>query len=357
MPSSTTTATRPTPARALSSHASVDHLRGMGSHSTPSSPSPWKSLFRLPNGSRRLASGGAVIGDESLSVDTSLSLSAMPPQPQSPALLTPTSLASVGPDRPSYNSSLTTVSSDDNGSMTPPDASVDLAARRHKSTVTAPPPLSPSTSAYFPGSQHPARQSTQPAPQQPQRPGMGARSISGSATRFLRRVASAPNAKGLFHLSSRTSSTPTTKNGHLAAPSHEAAHRAQTKADSIETISSGSSRGGRPPPPRFVSQPGTPALGVPKAPFRRTYSSNSIKVKQVRYYSTCAPRVNTQSRAVRARTIKIASRWNVMALLFARPSRLVCNLAVACLSCLQARRIVVSCGSGNNEYHRSCAVG
>ncbi|KZV75460.1 Pkinase-domain-containing protein [Peniophora sp. CONT] len=109
---------------------------------------------------------------------------------------------------------------------------------------------------------------------------MGARSLSGSATRFLRRVASAPNAKGLFHLSSRTPSTPTTKNGHLAAPSHEPPHHAQAKADSIETMSSGSSRGaGR--PPRFVSQPGTPALGVPKAPFRRTYSSNSMKVKQV----------------------------------------------------------------------------
>lgn len=297
MPSSTTTATRPMPARTLTSHASVDHLRSMGSHSTPSSPSPWKSLFRLPNGSRKLASGVAVTGEESLSVDTSLSLSATPPQTQSPALLTPTSLASLGPDRPSYNSSLTTVSSDDNGSQTPPDASVDLAGRRHKSTVAAPPPLSPSTSAYFPGSTQPARQKTQPAPQQPQRPGMGARSLSGSATRFLRRVASAPNAKGLFHLSSRTPSTPTTKNGHLAAPSHEPPHHAQAKADSIETMSSGSSRGaGR--PPRFVSQPGTPALGVPKAPFRRTYSSNSMKVKQVRSDPTCTPRVNTQSQAV-----------------------------------------------------------
>jgi protein-serine/threonine kinase len=104
--------------------------------------------------------------------------------------------------------------------------------------------------------------------------------MGASASRFLRRVASAPNAKGLLgHKSSQT----TTKNGLLApsntvpplpAPSH-----VSNGSGSIETTSSGSSRGRYgstlTPPTKFSPD------GAGKAAFRRTYSSSSIKVRQV----------------------------------------------------------------------------
>ncbi|KAI0049567.1 Pkinase-domain-containing protein [Auriscalpium vulgare] len=123
------------------------------------------------------------------------------------------------------------------------------------------------------------------------------RAMSASASRFIRRVASAPNAKGLFNHGAKPSTLATTKNGLLAPaeivvapvpgggiptsllPSDKATH-------STETISSTSSRGR---PPRFLSTPGLPrvaegsssAQGPGKVAFRRTYSSNSIKVKSV----------------------------------------------------------------------------
>ncbi|KAJ7047533.1 Pkinase-domain-containing protein, partial [Mycena alexandri] len=110
--------------------------------------------------------------------------------------------------------------------------------------------------------------------------------MGASASRFIRRVASAPNAKGLF-ASSRLSST--TKNGLLAPsdPVPPLPNGASLEhGDSLETISSGSSRGGRPHQHR--STPATTARvsngmleGPGKVAFRRTYSSNSIKVRQV----------------------------------------------------------------------------
>jgi len=124
------------------------------------------------------------------------------------------------------------------------------------------------------------------------------KSVSASATRFIRRVASAPNAKGLFSIGSRSPSA-TTKNGLLApmdsVPPLPPLTSSETDQgqDSLETISSSSSRGGRiAASPRHVSS-NTPSLNSKfhhgltppnRGAFRRTYSSNSIKVRQVRVH-------------------------------------------------------------------------
>ncbi|GAW01905.1 Pkinase-domain-containing protein [Lentinula edodes] len=115
----------------------------------------------------------------------------------------------------------------------------------------------------------PSTSSSRPGPFTP-------KSVGASASRFIRRVASAPNAKGLFNLGSRTTSA-TTKNGLLAPaeavpplPSSSTEHG----TDSLETLSSGSSRDRLSRPDGFHEGPG-------KIAFRRTYSSNSIKVRQV----------------------------------------------------------------------------
>ncbi|KAG6880290.1 hypothetical protein C0992_000067 [Termitomyces sp. T32_za158] len=107
--------------------------------------------------------------------------------------------------------------------------------------------------------------------------------MGASASRFIRRVASAPNAKGLFSLGSR--STSTTKNGLLAPadmvpPLPSMVSNSLEHTDSLETVSSGSSRGrpSRPPPSSYAK---TRDCNAGKAAFRRTYSSNSIKVRQV----------------------------------------------------------------------------
>ncbi|KAF9246958.1 Pkinase-domain-containing protein [Melanogaster broomeanus] len=116
--------------------------------------------------------------------------------------------------------------------------------------------------------------------------------MGASATRFIRRVASAPNAKHLFSSGSR--STAPTKNGLLApaeavppvpgGPSSSLEHG----DDSLETLSSGSSRGrstrhdryhGHGIPKTRVANPAPEGPG--KVAFRRTYSSNSIKVRSV----------------------------------------------------------------------------
>ena len=105
-------------------------------------------------------------------------------------------------------------------------------------------------------------------------------SMGGSAARLLRRVASAPNAKGLL-----TTLTPaTTKNG-LLAPSLEVPPLPKSsdgKNGSLETNSSQSStRGAR--PNRSLTASSLQRVGEPpaRAPFRRTYSSNSMKHRAV----------------------------------------------------------------------------
>ncbi|KAH9963166.1 Pkinase-domain-containing protein [Russula dissimulans] len=145
--------------------------------------------------------------------------------------------------------------------------------------MTAPP------TSYFP----------EPPLSSGQRP-RSSRSVGATASRLIRRVASAPNAKGLFNLGSRQS-TVATKNGLLApaATPPSAGPRGggpapqNTSGDgtsSIETVSSASSSNRA---PRAFSAPALPKVSendssvplAPKAPFRRTYSSNSIKVRSV----------------------------------------------------------------------------
>lgn len=124
------------------------------------------------------------------------------------------------------------------------------------------------------------------------------RAMGASATRFIRRVASAPNAKHLFSSGSRSSAT--TKNGLLApadvippvpgVPSTSS----DLGDDSLETLSSGSSRGRGNRHDRYGGNAHLSKTrivngvhdGPGKMAFRRTYSSNSIKVRQVSY-RTC----------------------------------------------------------------------
>ncbi|KAL4265642.1 non-specific serine/threonine protein kinase [Pleurotus pulmonarius] len=119
------------------------------------------------------------------------------------------------------------------------------------------------------------------------------KAMGASATKFLRRVASAPNAKGFFTSGSRSASN--TKNGYLAPTDPVpplppmAVSDCMDHADSMETMSSGSSRGRSSRPPRNTLAPSSLKAGIPnglgdgpgKVAFRRTYSSNSIKVGQV----------------------------------------------------------------------------
>jgi protein-serine/threonine kinase len=149
------------------------------------------------------------------------------------------------------------------------------------------PSISPKSS-FSPPSSPPSRQPTTPSGQRRQS-GMG---------HWIRRVASAPNAKGLFSAH--------TKNGMLAPPSdHEAVPPLPGSSlegqDSLETVSSSSSRG----KPKRKTPVGSPIQasnglsfsfsrkeattrvsnnnleGPGKVAFRRTYSSQSIKVREV----------------------------------------------------------------------------
>ncbi|KAI0346733.1 Pkinase-domain-containing protein [Trametopsis cervina] len=90
------------------------------------------------------------------------------------------------------------------------------------------------------------------------------RNIGANATRFIRRVASAPNAKGLFSLGSRSANGTHTKNGLLAPAELIPAMPHTVPKTKDRVLSTNSTQEG----------PG-------KVAFRRTYSSHSIKVRQV----------------------------------------------------------------------------
>lgn len=303
------------------SHPSESHhhsLRTQNSHT-------WKSVFRFPNASSRKLSSNA----SSLTLDTRLS-----PAPASPgALTTPTAAtpsltpASFASDqRSSYNSS-NTQSTDSNSAPSrsryisspqqpyvpyhhhkqQPQSTEALSAmgglggtRPHtksekqrialsKSTnsprgknTTNHPPQSPTVSYVPPPTPSRSRTGIPLSP----------KAMGASASRFIRRVASAPNAKGLFFSASRSSAT--TKNGFLAPadvipPVPSLAPSSENGTDSLETLSSSSSKG----PNGMLAPPATaPVLSMKdrlngtnespnKVAFRRTYSSNSIKVREV----------------------------------------------------------------------------
>ncbi|KIY72943.1 Pkinase-domain-containing protein [Cylindrobasidium torrendii FP15055 ss-10] len=219
---------------------------------TPTLESPsWKSVFKFNhsfNGSsKKLASNGSMNN-------------------LTPTMHAPTSASA----RTSYNSS-TTQSTD----SIPRDTGAAGSRQRTKSEKRVHP-------------QHSPPLPTSPSTSSP-RPLLSPRSMS----RFIRRVASAPNAKGLFR-SSATPTTPTVRNGLLAPASPTMpvpSTSSEQGTDSLETISSASSRGQAPlhtssriHPPSLSKQrlSASNALDAPnKVAFRRTYSSNSIKVREV----------------------------------------------------------------------------
>lgn len=113
------------------------------------------------------------------------------------------------------------------------------------------------------------------------------KTMGATATRFLRRVASAPNAKGLFSSSRNGSSS--SKNGMLvpgvtAPPLPKSSQSQQTSLETISstTEESRSTRQGRATSTSNSKNRTLTADNPAKQAFRRTYSSNSIKVRDVR---------------------------------------------------------------------------
>ena len=295
---------------------------------SPTSPqraqsSSWKSVFRFPSASsKRIPSNATSLTFDTLSPPplvpgrgTSIPATAIP-------TLSPASL--ISDPRSSYNSS-TTQSTD----SSPPDSRSRFMSSPHRvfapaiaqhnhpvpsvgalSSTGSPANARPhiksekqrialSKSTGSPRGKgtpvHPLQTSTSyiPSPT-PLRSRAGIPlNPKAMASRFIRRVASAPNAKGLFFAGLRSPAT--TKNGFLApgdtippvpplSPSYEKG------TDSLETLSSSSSRGvnGLLSPPATASvlsmkdRPNGAKESPGKVAFKRTYSSNSIKVREVK---------------------------------------------------------------------------
>ncbi|KAJ3566017.1 hypothetical protein NP233_g7273 [Leucocoprinus birnbaumii] len=284
----------------------------------------WKSVFRFPNGSsKKLSSNASSMASDTMPPPVSVPGGALNTSAAIPSL-TPASFASD--QRSSYNSS-TTQSTD----SSPPNSRSRYTSSPHRSFAPAPPhhnQSAPSTEALSSASAlgrtrphtksekqrialskstgsprgkgapgHPLQSSTSSSipPSTPSRSRTGIpspKAMSASASRFIRRVASAPNAKGLFFANSRSSAT--TKNGFLAPgeiipPVPPLAPSSEKGTDSLETLSSSSSKGVN----ALLSPPATaPVLSVKDRPngtnetpgklaFKRTYSSNSIKIREV----------------------------------------------------------------------------
>ncbi|KAJ7276231.1 kinase-like domain-containing protein [Mycena haematopus] len=258
--------------------------------SSPSSPRThtppaWKSVFRFANSSsRKLTQNGPP-----LSLDThSLAVASAHPRLLSglrPPLvllklrLQPRSRSARHPRHQQSVDALSVAASSKSRSRPKPEKQHQQLSRSPSTALFSKPSTAGPSQAAF------AFQTTQPSTS---RSGpLSPKAMGASATRFIRRVASAPNAKGLFS-SSRLNST--TKNGMLAPadvvpplPSVGSLEH----GDSLETISSGSSRGRPTHQSRGNAAVTTPRVsngmleGPGKVAFRRTYSSNSIKVRQV----------------------------------------------------------------------------
>jgi protein-serine/threonine kinase len=280
---------------------------GSDSHPSPRPQSAWKSVFRFPNSSsKKLPSNGTTSETKSLFHSPSVYFNVSPVVPP----LTPVS--NLSDQRSSYNSS-NTQSSDSNGVMTsgspymthhkdpyslyPSPKSTDPPSRSRQHTRSERVRPNPTLSRFKPQtgdtslSSFPA--TTPTSPRSRMNGPLNPKSMGATASRFIRRVASAPNAKGLFSIGSRSS--PATKNGFLA-PAHSISplpplisNSMEQGADSLETMSSGSSRGQTSrainPTPYGALTNGISLPPVPgKTPFRRTYSSNSIKVRKVGHH-------------------------------------------------------------------------
>ncbi|KAK7061582.1 AGC/RSK protein kinase [Favolaschia claudopus] len=259
--------------------------------SSPSSgrshtPPAWKSVFRFANSSsRKLAQNGPPLSLDTHSLAVSSTGAARTPL-TTPAQLTPASFLSYEHDHSSDDNSSTSPSSESNPAQRPRQPrhqqSVDALSRpknqkqsnnRFSSKLSS---AGPSQAAFV---IPPVQSTSKSGPLSP-------KAMGASASRFIRRVASAPNAKGLFS-GARLSST--TKNGMLAPADAippmplVSSSLEHSGADSLETISSSSSRG-RPARGNATLAPRVSngmLEGPGKVAFRRTYSSNSIKVRQV----------------------------------------------------------------------------
>ncbi|KAJ7638651.1 Pkinase-domain-containing protein [Roridomyces roridus] len=245
----------------------------------------WKTVFRFANSSsRKLPPNGPPLSLDTHSLSPSSSRGRTPLTPN----LTPASL--VSEHRSSSNSSSNTESSGSNRRMRHQqsvDALSVAASSKSRSRTKHEKQAVGQSKAFTAG---PSQASFALPPVQPtSRAGpLSPKAMGASASRFIRRVASAPNAKGLFS-ASRSGST--TRNGMLAPADpvpplpNALSSSLEHGTDSLETISSGSSRD-RPLHPRgntlTTARVSNGMLEGPgKVPFRRTYSSNSIKVRQV----------------------------------------------------------------------------
>lgn len=295
------------------SSSSNQRFNGNGHPDSPRSPnSHWKSIFRLPNSSSKKLN----IHNTSLALDTQFDSTteriASNTHSTAPSLAT---ASHISDQRSSCNSSYSQ-SSDSNSvatsrtplSSTSQNNSYPAPSNQHQPTTKeVPSPVPPFnavptkkntksekqrlTSSRSHGQvSRPRVQITNiPPPLGISKPPsrsktstpLSPKAMGASASRFIRRVASAPNAKGLFTLGSRSGSS--TRNGLLAPDDVPPVPPLiiEKGVDSLETTSSSSSKGRLRPPP---SAPVTPINGSgarePPA-FRRTYSSNSIKVRQV----------------------------------------------------------------------------
>ena len=294
------------------SSSSNQRFNGNGLLESPRSPnnSNWKSIFRLPNSSSKKLN----THNTTLALDTQFDSTtegiASNTRSIAPSL---TSTSHISDPRSSCNS-LYSQSTDSATSRTPfsstsQNNSYPAPSNQHKPTIKEAPPAVPPSYAVptkkgsnksekqrlISSRSHgqvprPRVQTTNiPPPLAISKPPSSSRSkintplspkaMGATASRFIRRVASAPNAKGLFTLGSRSGSS--TRNGLLAPddvpPVPPLVY--ENGVDSLEATSSSSSKGRLRPPP---SAPSTPINGSREPPaFRRTYSSNSIKVRQV----------------------------------------------------------------------------
>ncbi|KAF7355173.1 Serine/threonine-protein kinase nrc-2 [Mycena sanguinolenta] len=240
-------------------------------------PPAWKSVFRFANSSsRKLAQNTPPLSVDTHTLPAASGGRGRTPLTSTPSQLTPASFlgdsnpALAPPRHPRHQQSvdaLSVAASSKSRSRPKPE-------KQHQSKPFT---AGPSQTGFGFGSTTPSTSRSGP---------LSPKAMGASATRFIRRVASAPNAKGLF---SGSRSASTTKNGMLApadAVPPLPSVGSLEHGDSLETVSSGSSRD-RPTHHGRGNAVATSRVsngmleGPGKVAFRRTYSSNSIKVRQV----------------------------------------------------------------------------
>ncbi|OBZ77065.1 Serine/threonine-protein kinase nrc-2 [Grifola frondosa] len=293
----------------------IPHQQPIAVHSafSPTSPSAWKSIFRIGNqSSKKLSTAPLSLDTSSLhSPATSPTFAPLTPG-ETPVL---TSIASADRRRSSYNSSNTLSSDSNRGPPTrmphrTPSTPAYFSGTPSADVLSAPPltensrsrPKSKSDKQRILGRKAPQTANSSqlsfvpPTPTTSRSGPLSPKAIGANASRFIRRVASAPNAKGLFSLNSRSASGATTRNGLLSPGdtvppmplSMHASSRSEQGTNSLETVSSASSRGapsrqngsnGYRTKDRVTATQTTEGPG--KIAFRRTYSSHSIKVRSV----------------------------------------------------------------------------